>query len=483
MCLNPRIIYNPSRHVSYLSHRLHLTVACGKCSECRKQKELEWQHRAYSEYKHYSQNGIVLFQTLTYNEKEVPRVHTIGDRVLSRPLRIFSRQDIKEFRSRLRDRIRHYAKPDGTKPFFDYYCNDNFKLIITSEYGGITHRPHYHCLFFSSIPGLSANLLDYFIRKSWYKGIVDRSPVERRKVNGTGVLSYVSKYMCKDDYFSHFLEHELSSSYESPRTSSVTMNDVLPFHVQSQHFGQRIIDQVGIDNLFKSGYIDMPDKQRVVSSIPIPMYIQRHLFYDLVDDVHNIDPRTNKPRKRWLLNKLGIKFKMLHLDEKLDKFATTLYNNIHNITSLVDCSFRSLVNEVLNGRSLRDYAVYSLIFRGCHGDSRFSSYRHAYRCLLSSSSYASFLSSKVDIKKLQLPPLVYSFAHPVDTTCNIFDDFPYLDSLFSRFTSKLNEYKLNKYYSIMRDKSRLKLLNESYLINPQYLNSISYEKTDRITAV
>lgn len=476
MCLNPRTIINPSRHRGYLLHRHELVVACGKCSECRKQRELEWQHRAYSEYNYYSKNGFVLFQTLTYNEHSVPRIRNIGNQVLSTPLRVFDREHIRKFRSNLRDKIRCYMRPDGTKPFYDYYNKDNFKVLITSEYGGITHRPHYHCLFFNAIPGLTYGLLDYFIKQSWPHGFCDRSPVSKRIVNSTGVLSYVSKYISKDDDFVRTLESELAQSNVTCKSSSTLVRNVLPFHVQSQGFGLRIINDLGKDRIFKDGFIVMPDKQRIVSSIPIPMYLQRHIFYDLVDDSDNIDPISKHPRKRWILNDYGIKYKMFHLNEKLTAYATTLANNISNISSVVQRGFRSVVDDILNGRTLFDYAVYSLIFRGCRGTANISSYRLVYRSLLSSSVDSPFNHSTGKLQISSLPPLVWNHPHPTDSSLHIFDEFSLLDRLLADAMYKLNQYKLSKYYDIQRARSRLKLVTESYLINPHFYNSINYAK-------
>ena len=136
MCLNPIQIYNRSEKISFRGQALLYTVPCGKCSECKKQKSNEYTLRSYFEYKDtITKGGFVYFDTLTYNDQYLPKDYGISH---------FRRADIILFLKELRV----YLSRAG------YEVKDNIKYFITSEYGGITHRPHYHVLFFITVPDL-----------------------------------------------------------------------------------------------------------------------------------------------------------------------------------------------------------------------------------------------------------------------------------------------------------------------------------------
>lgn len=98
-------------------------VPCGKCAFCLSNKRSQWMFRIHHEMKVQEYPGY--FLTLTYDEKHVKRV---GKRL---SLRF---RDIQLFLKRVRKD--------------KYYC----KYVCVGEYGGVTHRPHYHMLLWSSAP-------------------------------------------------------------------------------------------------------------------------------------------------------------------------------------------------------------------------------------------------------------------------------------------------------------------------------------------
>lgn len=489
MCLSPITVKNPSRHASSIIRRMYITVPCGHCEECKQVKTLEWTHRTYNTHIDFqSRQGYTLFQTLTYDEHHVPRIYSFHGRTLSHPFRVFCRDDIKHFRSSLRDAIRSYRVGGGYYPWRDIYNNDNFKVIITSEYGGVTHRPHYHALFFCSIPGLTPGILDSLIRRCWFKGFVDRSFYKNRIVSNEGAIAYVNKYIAKDDDFVNTLNEELSQFGDIDYTDDVIRN-IMPFHVQSQGFGKCAIDLQGLDNIFKTGTITMPDKLNIYSTIPVPMYLQRQVFYTLVEDKENINPHTNKPRKRWILNDLGIKFKMNMLKHQLDKRVITLQNQIERIKSYAltynISQFKSFVEDVsslLNGASLLDYAKYQLISKGVCSSIKFRDYFYMYRCLLNASRDSPFIGEKA----IHTNPLPYvpdvNIKHPIDISSSISSDFPYLDRLLDEGTQLINKYKAETLRERSRLKSRLKRITEGHLCL-DYYNSLNFSIYERKNAV
>ncbi|QRV61814.1 replication initiator protein [Microvirus sp.] len=469
MCLNVRTIVNPSKHLSPLASRFYLNVACGHCAECRKVRELEWQHRAYHEYKHYSEQGFVLFDTLTYDEVNVPRIISIHGHRLREPFRCFSPLHIKVFLSTLRDNIRRYSVThhDGsvTKPFEDLFTSDNFKYLITSEYGGTTHRPHYHCLFFCKIAGLNPYLLNMLIRRSWPHGFCDNSTVKKRLVNGTGVLTYVSKYMCKDDEFTTQL-HNILGDYILSRQE---VNMIYPFHRLSKGFGLHLFDFIPRFTLYYDGTISMPDKDNLLSTIPLPMYYQRHMYYDLVDDSHNIDPISGKPRKRWRLNTLGVSYKMYHLDKSIDKYVTTLTDKLEAYKHSSGIEFDI---DLPDGITLRDYAIYKLIYQGSVG--RFvGDYKLAYRMLLTSDG--ALIRDKHKVTYLPMSRKVGDITYDHNS-------FKTLDCLIEIVDKHLNNYKIARYRDIGRTRKMFKSLNESKILIPLFNNRLSFVNTTNVSS-
>lgn len=99
-------------------------VPCGKCAFCLTNRRAQWMFRIHHEIKDQKHPGY--FLTLTYDEKHVKRV---ADGRLS--LRFY---DVQLFIKRIR-KAKFYVK---------YIC--------VGEYGGSTHRPHYHMLLWTDAP-------------------------------------------------------------------------------------------------------------------------------------------------------------------------------------------------------------------------------------------------------------------------------------------------------------------------------------------
>lgn len=222
MCTQPIQIYNRSSKISYRGQSLLFTVPCGKCSECKKAHSNEYTLRSYFEYRDCeSKGGYVYFDTLTYSNSNLPKDYGIAH---------FNRKHLTSCLKKLRV----YLTRAG------FQVKDNLKYFITSEYGGKTHRPHYHVLFFINIPNLDVKTFWQFLNKSWIYGFIDRcSTAPSRVVNSTAALNYVSKYVQKDQEWQFVVDQKLSRLSKlglSDRFAS-HLKDYQPFHLQSQHYG------------------------------------------------------------------------------------------------------------------------------------------------------------------------------------------------------------------------------------------------------
>lgn len=112
--------YNPFTDSDYLP----VTIPCGQCIECRKQKAREWANRILMESKYHDSN---YFLTLTYDEQHVPRSVSpaSGQTVLT-----LCPEHLTLFWKRLRK------------------AGFSFRYFAAGEYGDVTFRPHYHAILF-----------------------------------------------------------------------------------------------------------------------------------------------------------------------------------------------------------------------------------------------------------------------------------------------------------------------------------------------
>lgn len=123
----------------------YFRAPCGQCLGCRADQALQWSIRCLHEASLYEQNS---FLTLTFDDDHVTDV--------------LSKKPLQDFFKRFRR--------DGT-PLRYFACG---------EYGGLTHRPHYHVLVFGH---------DFLERgkrekleRNWSNGFVSVDPVELASV-------------------------------------------------------------------------------------------------------------------------------------------------------------------------------------------------------------------------------------------------------------------------------------------------------------
>lgn len=131
-----------------------LDIPCGKCLYCLKRKQQE----QFVRLKKESDNAeISYFFTLTYENSPES----------------VSKRDCQLFMKRLRSKV-----PASIR----------FKLI--SEYGPLTHRPHYHGILFLDV-FVSLVDIDKYLTDAWSKGFVSVSVLIDERIN------YLAKYCNK----------------------------------------------------------------------------------------------------------------------------------------------------------------------------------------------------------------------------------------------------------------------------------------------
>ena len=150
----------------------YLTVPCGNCAGCRKQRSIEWGIRCYHESKLHEQNSFV---TLSYDRKHLPANYMLNHK------------HFQDFMKRLR-------KNTGLK----------IRYLMCGEYGEQKGRCHYHALLFGiDFPDM------YFWKSGKYGHHIYRSET-LEKIWGKGECpigevtfassQYVAKYINKPQF-------------------------------------------------------------------------------------------------------------------------------------------------------------------------------------------------------------------------------------------------------------------------------------------
>ena len=391
MCLSPITIPNKKYRLDLMHNpQMWLTVSCGKCSECRKRKANDYMARSYAQYKDTLERlGFSYFDTLTYNNACVP--HFKG-------MLCFNSAHIRNFLKRLRITIERYFLRDMSKPK-DPKTNDypplldengkriypykgkvkgNLKYYVASEYGGKTHRPHYHVIFFVTIPNIDVLTFRDFVASAWHYGFIDRRyTVRNRVINGIGACKYISEYVNKDYEF----QKELTGKLAELSKSGVSVNKhvlrrLKCFHRQSVGYGLGIITQ-NKREILEQGLCEVPDKKYVHKLISLPMYIKRKLFqvcvpndYAEYDNVYKYEKtgfrhvvRKDLVRKsHWEYTEYGKEWKMNRHNETVQRLVDTYERTFANY-------YLWLGNNVIKGENADDVYKFLCDFRenvGCH---------------------------------------------------------------------------------------------------------------------
>lgn len=381
---------------------MFLNVPCGECQECQNQKQQEYLTRLAYEYEYCKAiGGYVLFETLTYNEENVPRLHG---------LMCFNKEHYTSFANKLRTYlVRHYEKQfyknlivDGNNAdtyFYPYlysteyeeietdidsedemwmmtikvknqptkpeYCPiGKIKIFFVSEYGGEYGRPHYHMIIFVEYK-ISPVAMCYYIRKAWIYGFVDARKPEEKICNSMKSIAYVAKYVCKDIEWTRILINQKNSKFRKyleikwrqiygeelderlfktmpckvvkKILKEIDMDSACPFIKVSRHLGEYGLTKINNEALKQNSCVIM-DSKRGTAVVPIPMYLRRKKMYDY-----------DKKIKYWQLNDTGKLIKALQQETQYDNVITELedtFTEYIKITGLNQAYFQKMYADI-----------------------------------------------------------------------------------------------------------------------------------------
>lgn len=260
MCVNPRKIKNNSLDFSAKHDKSYFYVPCGCCHECTDARSRSYEVRCIAEYLYTSH--YCYFFTLTFNEDNLPMVSLDDDY----PIPCFDKSLVQKFFKRLRSRL-----------------DIPIKYFLTSEYGGLSGRPHHHLLIFSQSP--IYDILD-LVTISWQYGFVypriDKSTYDDCVVRSVDAISYCCKYVTKG-----------TDIPDVPQAYKDVYGDLFyPFHLQSIGLGIALKDICNDDNYIHNRVDIVTDKG--LSSYSIPLYIQRKVLYNTSINKHgNVQYKLN----------------------------------------------------------------------------------------------------------------------------------------------------------------------------------------------
>lgn len=368
MCLFPKLIRNPTKRFNVNGGQpLLLYVPCGKCAECADKKRKEWKFRSFHETANVLKHGYVVYDTLTYSDKYLPHISDFVD-IKKHSIADFSCFNANHWRGFLKRLRRH----------LEYHYNIvNLRYFLVSEYGmddNYTHRPHYHVLFFIPTKRLSPVKFSRIVSSLWTYGRTDGIQYNKfhdfkEKVFGYNfgdgenrdllkVCGYISKYITKDSTFQPTLDKRLKLCEDAfcndEDSLKVCKSCINQYHRQSQGFGLSFLDTLdsySYSDIMDKGVVRVYDEDKVIATLPCPMYYKRKLFYKL----HKFEDKTYT----WLPTTKGREFVEKTLIRNVDNTYNRLYNSFINLRE----ETQNLIINLLNKRNLYDISIYYSIYR------------------------------------------------------------------------------------------------------------------------
>lgn len=282
-CQHPIRVYN-----KYIDE--YVWVACGKCSTCLKRKQGRWTARLENERK---SSLFVLFVTLTYDDKHLPRLvrydevvdsHKVETyrayddkfRIPFTELKFDTTADLDYFNNKMHAGGVPYAdfadvqkfNKRLNKRFHDKYTNtyENFRYFVCSELGKESLRPHYHGLYFFRKEIETSNFAEDILA-CWHDDAGNTiGNIEVEYVESTAA-AYVSKYIGKPAYYPSFYSH--SKIY--PRFIC-SKNPPIGSNYELQQSSAEIFHTAAISVVLPN------DSQQSLMDVPLPSYCKNRLF-------------------------------------------------------------------------------------------------------------------------------------------------------------------------------------------------------------
>lgn len=160
----------------------NLQLPCNKCPSCKLKKAREWALRCWHESQMHETSSNI---TLTYADEHLPKNRNLDHR------------DFQLFMKRLRKNFCRYETDDQG----ERVCINPISFFMCGEYGGKTHRPHFHVIIFGYYPPdpvyhrtsdaghryYKSETLD----KYWKKGFTDLTNVSYKNAG------YIARYTLK----------------------------------------------------------------------------------------------------------------------------------------------------------------------------------------------------------------------------------------------------------------------------------------------
>lgn len=181
MCRTPLTIKNKIPQITSEGVSRFRVVPCGKCYQCLSRRQRAWTFRLLQQAKDCTSCSFI---TLTYNDKHLPYSPS--------GFPSLKRRDYTDFMKRLRKKINAY-----------YPNNPKLKYYACGEYGGETHRPHFHAIMYNlpldhvtmtDMDAETNTVTNNNLKGTWQKGHVDVVP------GNEGTMAYVAKYIMKKTY-------------------------------------------------------------------------------------------------------------------------------------------------------------------------------------------------------------------------------------------------------------------------------------------
>lgn len=324
----------------------------------------------------------------------------------------FDKHDLDCFMKDLRIRLERYGYDvQGNLDYFytSEYGSDDEYIDDNGRHRKATFRPHYHFLFYCRVPYLTPDALALFIYDVWSRGYTDcvhdgklrRGYMYIHNVFGKDysrnddlslrkVSNYVAKYVTKEPEYRQKVEERISSvvsdvwndvygyvgfedtdtcylsqfhgmelrkaSKDSDAFRDYVTRKVDMFHNQSHGFGSYALKfPDNVLSIMYDGVVRMPDEQRVISEVPVPLYFVRKLYCRLVQPVEG--------HYQWIWTHKGKKFVRLRAERSI-KYTARKYNDAFLNMPREEQSFvLRMLDEGSHGGYLQDMDYYQSRFR------------------------------------------------------------------------------------------------------------------------
>lgn len=311
MCRQPIRITNRNKYLNTkYGQQYYVWVNCGHCDECLREKQNEWTLRTYYQVKDCIEKGnYVYFDTLTYDNKSLPRLNKVTNIIEQNyNYPCFDYRDIRSFYETLRS---YYKGKDS-----------EIKYFITSEYGDIRGRNHYHIMLFIYNNEIDPIELSNNVNRAWKKGRTDGQPYKSKKYvlqhnvikeMNIDAIKYIAKYVTKPQKWmklvnerwikiEHYYKEKKKYNYLIiKKRKKEYFRFTQPFHRQSQGYGLTALNYQSFEDIWKENRMKYRDNTlKIIKYASMPAYFKRKLFEEQI--------KVNGKRI-WQLNENGIKYK------------------------------------------------------------------------------------------------------------------------------------------------------------------------------